>query len=106
VVDDQASVPAQRGSSPKLPKKLPKRKGPVAPPATPRTAPATISRHFKSIVWAVFSLTVALLIVRITIGIMVPVPSDALKDVMSNCGLLSNAGFGAILGLVGGKNRS
>jgi hypothetical protein len=71
--------------------------------APPSVAPATVSTHFKMIFLAVFSLTVALIIARVTVGIMVQTPSDSLKDAMATCNLLGNAGFGAILGLIGGK---
>jgi hypothetical protein len=67
------------------------------------TAPTTVSVHFKMIFLAVFSLTVALLAARVGVAIMVVSPSDSLKDAMSTCNMLSNAGFGAMLGLIGGK---
>lgn len=63
----------------------------------------TVSAHFKMIFLAVFSLTAALLVTRVGVGIMVANPTDSLKDAMSTCNLLGNAGFGAILGLIGGK---
>ena len=66
-------------------------------------APTTVSVHFKMIFLAVFSLTVALLAARVGVAIMVVNPSDSLKDAMSTCNMLSNAGFGAMLGLIGGK---
>jgi hypothetical protein len=97
MADDQGpmSVPSQRavdygGSASVL-------------PVTSPVAPATISSHFKLIFLAVFSLTVALIIARVTVGIMVTNPSDSLKDAMATCSLLGNAGFGAMLGLIGGK---
>ena len=62
-----------------------------------------VSVHFRMIFLAVFSLTVALLITRVTVAIVVTNPSDALKDAMATCNLLAIAGFGAILGLIGGK---
>jgi hypothetical protein len=63
----------------------------------------TVSTHFKMIFLAVLLLTVALLVARISVGIMVAHPSDSLNDAMSHCDLLEDAGFGAILGLLGGK---
>jgi hypothetical protein len=37
------------------------------------------------------------------VAIMVTDPEAPLQDAMSTCNLLSNAGFGAMLGLIGGK---
>lgn len=62
-----------------------------------------VSAHFKMIFLAVFALTVALLITRVSVAIMVTDPSDSLKDAMATCNLLAIAGFGAMLGLIGGK---
>lgn len=72
-------------------------------PATPTVAAATVSTHFKMIFLAVFFLTVGLLVVRVTVGIVVQEPSESLRDAMTTCSLLGNAGFGAMLGLIGGK---
>jgi hypothetical protein len=69
----------------------------------PTKVVAPVSIHFRMIFLAVLSLTVALLITRITVAIMVANPSDALKAAMASCDLLANAGFGAMLGLIGGK---
>jgi hypothetical protein len=74
-----------------------------SPAGSPPMVAATVSVHFKMIFLAVFSLTVALLIARVSVAIMVANPSDSLKDAMSTCNLLANAGFGAMLGLIGGK---
>lgn len=63
----------------------------------------TVSVHFKMIFLAVFSLTVAMLAVRVGVAIFVASPTDSLKDAMATCNLLANAGFGAMLGLIGGK---
>jgi hypothetical protein len=101
MADDQGpmAVPSPRGaadygsSAPVLP----------VTSAAPPVAPATISAHFKMIFLAVFSLTVALIIARVTVGIMVPTPSDSLKDALATCGWMINTGFGAIIGLIGGK---
>lgn len=69
--------------------------------ATKAAAPLAV--HFKLIFLAVFFLTVALLATRVSVAIMVTNPSDSLKDAMSTCNLLAIAGFGAILGLIGGR---
>jgi hypothetical protein len=66
-------------------------------------AAAPLAVHFKLIFLAVFFLTVALLATRVGVAIMVPNPSDSLKDAMATCNLLAIAGFGAMLGLIGGK---
>jgi hypothetical protein len=63
----------------------------------------TVSTHFKMIFLAVFGLSAALLGVRIGVGILMQSPTEDLKDAMSTCTQLGIAGFGAILGLIGGK---
>jgi hypothetical protein len=93
MTDDQAPPPAPAKPAAEV-EKL------AAPQAVATT---TVSVHFKMIFLAVFSLTVALLIVRVSVAIMVGNPSESLKEAMSTCSLLGNAGFGAILGLIGGK---
>ena len=62
-----------------------------------------VSAHFKMIFLAVFGLTTAMLLVRIGVAVAVEQPNDGVKDAMTTCNLLANAGFGAILGLIGGK---
>jgi hypothetical protein len=93
MADDQAPPPALAKSAAEVEKLS-------APQAVATT---TVSAHFKMIFLAVFSLTVALLIVRVSVAIMVENPSDSLKEAMSTCNMLGNAGFGAILGLIVGK---
>jgi hypothetical protein len=63
----------------------------------------TVSSHFKLIFLTVLALTVITLALRIGMALMVGSPNDSVKDAMTTCGLLANAGFGAILGLIGGK---
>lgn len=69
--------------------------------STPTVTPG--SGHFRTIFWAVFALTVALLATRVGVAIFVEHPSDSLREAMSTCNQLATAGFGAILGLIGGK---
>lgn len=69
--------------------------------STPAVTPA--SGYFQTIFWAVFSLTVTLLATRVGVAIFVEHPNDSLKEAMSTCNQLATAGFGAILGLIGGK---
>jgi hypothetical protein len=97
VADDQASLSARAKPSRKITESVP-----AAVERVPATA-TVVSAHFKMIFLAVFFLTVALLVTRITVAIMVRNPSDSLKDAMATCNLLAIAGFGAMLGLIGGK---
>jgi hypothetical protein len=52
---------------------------------------------------AVLVLTLVALGLRVGVAIAISNPSDNLKDAMTTCGLIANAGFGAIIGLLGGK---
>ena len=65
----------------------------------PVASSTAVSAHFKMIFLAVFGLTTAMLLVRIGVAVTVVEPNDGVKDAMTTCGLLANAGFGAILGL-------
>jgi hypothetical protein len=80
----------------------------VAEQAAPQPArivsdTTTVSAHFKMVFLSVFGLTAGLILVRVAVAIFLGVPNDGVKEAMTMCTLLANAGFGAILGLIGGK---
>jgi hypothetical protein len=59
---------------------------------------------FKTVFWVVVVLTSASLLVNVYMAVFPPVrDTDALKKVVGACDGTWKAGFGAILGLLGGK---
>ncbi|GAA5705806.1 hypothetical protein Save01_06660 [Streptomyces avermitilis] len=85
----------------------------VATPAlAPETAPeavaaapgvTTVTAHFKLVFICVTVITVLTLLASLYIGIFVEKPTEAAKSAMDTCSTLANLGFGAMVGLLGGK---
>jgi hypothetical protein len=83
--------------------------------ANPATAPAadqapsdtpavtTVTAHFKLVFIGVMVITVLTLAANLYIGIFVEKPTEAAKSAMATCSTLANLGFGAMVGLLGGK---
>jgi hypothetical protein len=65
---------------------------------------SALNSNFKMIFIAVCLLAVLLLTIRIGLSVLIAEPkNESVKESIISCGLLSNACFGAILGLLGGK---
>ncbi|MFI5973797.1 hypothetical protein [Streptomyces sp. NPDC051452] len=67
------------------------------------TAVTTVSVHFKLVFICVTVITVLALAASLYIGIFVEKPTEAAKSAMNTCSTLANLGFGAMVGLLGGK---
>ncbi|WP_329614950.1 hypothetical protein OG244_19110 [Streptomyces brevispora] len=78
---------------------------PEAAAQEPAAAPAvmTVTPHFKLVFICVTVITVLTLLASLYIGIFVAKPTDAAKSAMDTCSTLANLGFGAMVGLLGGK---
>ncbi|WP_432198533.1 hypothetical protein [Streptomyces sp. bgisy027] len=66
-------------------------------------AVTTVTSHFKMVFIAVVVITVGALAANLYIAIFIPKPTDAAKSAMDTCATIANLGFGAIVGLLGGK---
>lgn len=66
-------------------------------------AVTTVTSHFKLVFVCVMVITVLSLVASVSIGIFVSKPTDAAKSAMETCTTLAKLGFGAIVGLLGGK---
>ncbi|MGV9271775.1 hypothetical protein [Streptomyces griseosporeus] len=73
--------------------------------ATDTAAPAvtTVTAHFKLVFLCVTVITLLTLVASLYIGIFVEKPTEAAKSAMDTCSTLANLGFGAMVGLLGGK---
>lgn len=74
---------------------------PVVAVATPEVT--TVTAHFKLVFLCVSVITVLTLVASLYIGIFVEKPTEAAKSAMDTCSTLANLGFGAMVGLLGGK---
>jgi hypothetical protein len=63
----------------------------------------TVTAHFKLVFLCVTVITVLTLMASLYIGIFVEKPTEAAKSAMNTCATLANLGFGAMVGLLGGK---
>ncbi|MFE2970018.1 hypothetical protein ACFXKC_41380 [Streptomyces sp. NPDC059340] len=72
-----------------------------APTSTP--AVTTVTAHFKLVFIGVMVITVFTLAASLYIGVFVKEPTEAAKSAMDTCSTLANLGFGAMVGLLGGK---
>lgn len=66
-------------------------------------AVTTVTPHFKLVFISVAVITLLTLMASLYIGIFVEKPTDAAKSAMDTCSTLANLGFGAMVGLLGGK---
>lgn len=75
--------------------------GSLADTATP--AVTTMTAHFKLVFICVTVITLLTLVASLYIGIFEEKPTEAAKSAMDTCSTLANLGFGAMVGLLGGK---
>ncbi|MBZ6106375.1 hypothetical protein KVH20_28805 [Streptomyces olivaceus] len=64
---------------------------------------ATVSQHFRLVFFGVLAITLLTLGASLYIGIFIAKPTEAAKSAMDTCSTLSQLGFGAMVGLLGGK---
>lgn len=74
-----------------------------AEPAAHPPAVTTVTAHFKLVFISVTVFTALTLLASLYIGIFVEQPTDAGKSAMETCSTIANLGFGAMVGLLGGK---
>ncbi|MEZ7007419.1 hypothetical protein [Streptomyces sp. AD55] len=74
-------------------------------PAVVAAAPevTTVTAHFKLVFLCVTAITVLTLLAALYIGVFVGEPTEAATSAMNTCSTLANLGFGAMVGLLGGK---
>jgi hypothetical protein len=63
----------------------------------------TISPHFKMVFLTITAITAAFFLVNLAIVLFVHSPTDQMRSFMATTTTLYQAGFGAIVGLIGGK---
>ncbi|ONI75741.1 hypothetical protein BWI15_07915 [Kribbella sp. ALI-6-A] len=68
------------------------------------THATTLTPAFKLVFLAVFGLTVAALVLNVVLVISIDQPNDQAKSLIETCSTIVKAGFGAIVGLIGGKS--
>ncbi|WP_328997808.1 hypothetical protein OHA18_25480 [Kribbella sp. NBC_00709] len=59
---------------------------------------------FKLVFLTVLGLTVAALILNVVLVMAIDQPNDQAKSLIETCSTIVKAGFGAIVGLIGGKS--
>jgi hypothetical protein len=69
----------------------------------PATGETSVSQHFRLVFFGVLAITLLTLGASLYIGIFVAKPTEAAKSAMETCSTLSQLGFGAMVGLLGGK---
>ncbi|WP_159029173.1 hypothetical protein [Streptomyces viridochromogenes] len=62
-----------------------------------------MTAHFKLVFLSVAAMTLLTLTASVYIGIFIKNPTEAAKSAMNTCSTLANLGFGAMVGLLGGK---
>ncbi|MDW4907434.1 hypothetical protein RB628_19280 [Streptomyces sp. ADMS] len=62
-----------------------------------------MTAHFKMVFLCVMVVTVLALTASLYIAIFVEKPTEAAKSAMATCSNLASLGFGAMVGLLGGK---
>lgn len=70
----------------------------VAEPAV-----TTVTAHFKMVFLCVMVITLLTLTASLYIAIFIQKPTEAAKSAMDTCSNLASLGFGAMVGLLGGK---
>ena len=64
----------------------------------------TVSPVFKMVFLTVLFFTFAALATNIALAVLIKEPNDQTKSLIETCSTLTKAGFGAIIGLIGGKS--
>ncbi len=73
-------------------------------PVTQSQAPLVILRPTVKLVFlSVLALTILSLAVSISLAVMFPSPSDQIRGLIEMCSTTYKMGFGAVVGLIGGK---
>jgi|tagenome__1003787_1003787.scaffolds.fasta_scaffold20513044_1 hypothetical protein len=76
---------------------------PGAESGAPIVATKEISAHFKLVFIASCIFTAAFLAAWLSMAVFCNAPTPAMTDALNGCKLFAGSGFGAILGLFGGK---
>ena len=75
-------------------------------PPNPGGPPISVTPAFKLIFLSVLSLTILSLVVTIALAVFVKSPSASVQGTIDTCSTTYKMGFGAIVGLIGGKALS
>lgn len=67
------------------------------------TNTATVTPVFKLVFLTVLALTVVALLLNVALVVSIDNPNDQAKSLIETCSTIVKAGFGAIVGLIGGK---
>jgi hypothetical protein len=67
------------------------------------THTATLTPAFKLVFLTVLGLTMTALILNVILVVLLSDPNDQAKSLIDTCSTIAKAGFGAIVGLIGGK---
>jgi hypothetical protein len=67
------------------------------------THTATLTPAFKLVFLTVLGLTTTALILNVFLVVLLNEPNDQAKNLIDTCSTITKAGFGAIVGLIGGK---
>jgi hypothetical protein len=76
---------------------------PTASPTVTVTSTTTVTSHFRMVFLTVAGLTVTLLISLSVLSLVMPDPTEQQQKLLDLFTTLVTAGFGAIVGLIGGK---
>jgi len=63
----------------------------------------TLTPIFKLVFLSILGITIAALIVNVALVVFLHAPNDQAKSLIDTCSTILKAGFGAIVGLIGGK---
>lgn len=73
------------------------------PQAIHITNATTVTPAFKLVFLTILALTVLALLLNVTLVVLIDSPNDQAKSLIDTCSTITKAGFGAIVGLIGGK---
>lgn len=65
--------------------------------------PETLSPVFKLVFLSVFSITIGALLLNVALVMILDEPTAQAASLIETCSTMAKAGFGAIIGLIGGK---
>jgi hypothetical protein len=75
----------------------------VSASRTEKAQITTLTPSFNLVFLSVLGITIIALVVNVALVVFLNAPSDAAKSLIDTCSTLLKAGFGAIVGLIGGK---